>query len=223
MYKLLRRIGNVLFHRTGIVAVLIIAQLILYFVLLALLREVVPVVGTVLVALSAVLVLWIVGSKSNPGYKIGWMIIVMVLMPFGPLAYVLLGGNRLSSANQRRLRTMETKITRNLGDECGRSAVLGDLAGEDAACMARYLEQTAHCPVYGNTASKYYPLGDDCYDDILSALRGAEKYVFIEYFIIEEGKLWNSVLDILKEKAASGVEVRVIYDDIGSISKLPYE
>ena len=136
MYKLLSKIGNILFHRLGIVAVLIIAQLILYFVLLALLREISPVIGLILVALSAFLVLWIVGSKSNPGYKIGWIIIVMVLMPFGPLAYALLGGNRLSSFNQRRLRTMERKIHRNLGNECGRSASLGELAGEDAARMA---------------------------------------------------------------------------------------
>ena len=223
MYKLLSKIGNILFHRLGIVAVLILAQLILYFVLLALLREVSPVIGLILVALSAFLVLWIVGSKSNPGYKIGWIIIVMVLMPFGPLAYALLGGNRLSSFNQRRLRTMERKIRKNLGNECGRSASLGELMGESAACMARYLEQTTYCPVYGNTASKYYPLGDDCYNDILNALQSAEKYIFIEYFIIEEGKLWNSVLNILKEKVAGGVEVRVIYDDIGSISKLPYD
>lgn len=223
MYKLLSKIGNILFHRLGIVAVLIIAQLILYFVLLALLREISPVIGLILVALSAFLVLWIVGSKSNPGYKIGWIIIVMVLMPFGPLAYLLLGGNRLSSFNQRRLRTMERKIRKNLGNECGRAASLGKLMGEDAACMARYLEQTTSCSVYGNTCTKYYPLGDVCYDDILEALRGAERYIFIEYFIIEEGKLWNSVLDILKEKAAVGVEVRVIYDDIGSISKLPYD
>ena len=223
MYKLLSKIGNILFHRLGIVAVLIIAQIVLYFVLLALLREVSPVIGVILVALSAFVVLWIVGSKSNPGYKIGWIIIVMVLMPFGPLAYGLLGGNRLSRFNQRRLSTMERKIRKNLGNECGRSASLGGLMGENAGCMARYLEQTVCCPVYGNTASKYYPLGDDCYDDILSALQEAEKYIFIEYFIIEEGKLWNSVLDILKEKAAAGLEIRVIYDDIGSISKLPYD
>ena len=223
MYKLLSKIGNILFHRLGIVAVLIIAQLILYFVLLALLREVSPLVGVILVAMSAFLVLWIVGGKSNPGYKIGWIIIVMVLMPFGPLAYALLGGNRLSSFNQRRLRTMERKIRKNLGDECVRAASLGELMGEDAACMARYLEQTTCCPVYGNTGTEYYPLGDVCYDDILEALRGSERYIFIEYFIIEEGKLWNSVLEILKEKARQGIEVRVIYDDIGSISKLPYD
>ncbi len=223
MYRILNKIGKVLFHRLGIVAVLIILQLVLYFSLAVFLRSINPIYGWILVALSAVLVLWVVGSKSNPGYKIGWIIIILVFMPFGSVAYLLLGGNRLSKFNQRRLRTMEKKISRSLGGECGRSASLALLAGEDAGCMAHYLEQTAHCPVYGNTQTKYYPVGDLCMEDILTALRGAEKYVFIEYFIIEEGQMWNSVLEVLREKVKQGVEVRVIYDDIGSINTLPYD
>ena len=223
MYKVLNKIGKVLFHRLGIVAVLILAQLALYIAGLVVLRDSPYFVWVewLFLGLSILSALWIVGSKTNPGYKIGWLIIVLGLMPFGSLAYLLLGGNHLSKFNQRRLRSMERKIRKNLGSECGRSASLGELMGEDAGCMARYLEQTTHCPVYGNTRTRYYPLGDNCYDDILDALRGAERYIFIEYFIIEEGKLWNSILDILKEKAAQGVEVRVIYDDIGSISTLP--
>ena len=223
MYKLLSKIGNILFHRLGIVAVLIVAQIVLYVTGLVVLRDSVyfkPFEWLFLV-LSVLAAAWIVGNKSNPGYKIGWLIIVLGLMPFGSLAYLLLGGNHLSAFNQRRLRTMERKIRKNLGNECGRSAFLGELMGADAARMARYLEQTTFCPVYGNTRTKYYPLGDVCYDDILEALRGAERYIFIEYFIIEEGKLWNSVLEILQEKARQGIEVRVIYDDIGSISTLP--
>ncbi len=216
-------IGKLLFHRMGIVGVLIIAQIVLYTAGLVVLRDSVifDKVEWVFLTLSVLAAMWVVGSRSNPGYQIGWLIIVLGLMPFGSLAYLLLGGNHLSAFNQRRLRSMERKIRKNLGSECGRSASLGELLGEDAACMARYLERTTHCPVYGNTRTKYYPLGDDCYDDILSALRGAGRYIFIEYFIIAEGKLWNSVLDILKEKAAGGVEVRVIYDDIGSMATLP--
>ncbi len=223
MQRILSKIGKVLFHRLGIVAVLIIAQIILYIMGLVVLRDSVYFdrVEWFFLVLSVLSAAWIVGDKSNPGYKIGWIIIVLGLMPFGSLAYLLLGGNHLSSFNQRRLRSMERKIRKNLGSECGRSAFLGELIGADAACMARYLERTTCCPVYGNTRTRYYPLGDDCYDDILCALRGARYYIFIEYFIIEEGKLWNSVLDILKEKAEQGVEVRVIYDDIGSISTLP--
>ena len=221
--RVLGRIGKVLFHRLGIVAVLIIAQIALYVTGLVVLRDspYYKPMEWLFIVLSVLAAMWIVGNKSNPGYKIGWLIIVLGLMPFGSLAYLLLGGNHLSAFNQRRLRSMERKIRKNLGAECGRSASLGELMGEDAACMAHYLERTTHCPVYGNTRTKYYPLGDDCYDDILSALRTAERYIFIEYFIIEEGKLWNSILDILKEKVKQGVEVRVIYDDIGSIATLP--
>lgn len=223
MHNVIGKIGKLLFHRLGIVAVLIILQLILYVTGLIWLRDsrYFGLVEWAFLLLSVLVVVWIVGNKSNPGYKIGWIIIVMGLMPFGSLAYLMLGGNRLSRFNQRRLRSMERKIGKSLGGECGRSVCLGELAGEDAGCMARYLERMAHCPVYGNTRTKYYPLGDDCYNDILSALCSAQQYIFIEYFIIEEGKLWNSVLDILRIKAEQGVEVRVIYDDIGSISTLP--
>ena len=176
------RIGKILFHRLGIVAVLIVAQLFLYVVGLVVLRDSAYFkwVEWLFLALSILSAVWIVGSKSNTGYQIGWLIIVLGLMPFGSLAYLLLGGNHLSQFNQRRLRSMERKIRKNLGDECGRSASLGELMGPDAAAMARYLEQTTHCPVYGNTRTKYYPLGDNCYNDILEALRGAEHYIFIE-------------------------------------------
>ena len=151
MQKLLGKIGKALFHRLGIVGVLILAQIVLYGVGLTVLwnSDSFGWVKWLFVALSVLSALWIVGSKSNPGYKIGWLIIVLGLMPFGSVAYLLLGGNHLSGFNQRRLRTMERKIRRNLGEECGRSASLGELMGEDAGCMARYLEQTTHCPEIG--------------------------------------------------------------------------
>lgn len=223
MKKVLTNIGKILFHRVGIVAVLIIAQLLLYFWMLAAAIDAAPIYGALMVALSAATVLWIVTRRNNPGYQIGWIIIVLVLMPLGSAAYLLLGGNRLSRFNQRRLRTMENQMRRYLQPECGRSDSLAELMGEDAGCMAHYLEQTMYCPVYGNTRTKYYPLGDAALQDILDALRQAKHYIFVEYFIIEEGTFWGSVLKVLQEKAQSGVEVRVIYDDIGSIVKLPYD
>lgn len=221
--KVLAKLGKLLFHRMIIVTTMILMQLAFYVVLFAVFRtsEYYHLFSGFLMALSVLVVLWIIGNRSNPGYKIGWIIIVLVCLPFGSIAYLLLGGNRLSKYNQRRLKLMERKVRQNLGPDCGKSAVLAELAGEDAGCMARYLERTAYCPVYGNTRTKYYPLGDDCFEDLLAALNRAKRYIFIEYFIIEEGKLWNSVLQILREKAANGVEVRVIYDDVGSIFTLP--
>ena len=103
------KIGKLLFHRTGVVGVLIIAQLILYAMGLGLLRDSAffDKVEWLFLALSVLAAMWIVGSKSNPGYKINWLIVVLGLMPFGSLAYLLLGGNHLSKFNQRRLSVME--------------------------------------------------------------------------------------------------------------------
>ena len=223
MNRILTHIGTLLFHRLGIMAVLIVVQLGFYGFALSRLQEIphYDMIHGAFLVLSILVVVWIVASKSNPGYKISWIIMVLGLMPFGSLAYLLLGGNHLSNFNQKRLRIMEDKICQNLGEECHRSGAMTQLIGSDAACMANYLEQVAHCPVYGNTRSHYYPLGDNCYSDILAALWGAKRYIFIEYFIIEEGKLWNSILDVLQVKVQQGVEVRVIYDDVGSIFTLP--
>jgi len=222
-FRLVGKLARLLFHRIGVMVVLILLQLALYAAAYIALRGTMAydVFNIVMTLLSIVAVFWIVGDQSNPGYKIGWIIVVLAFVPFGGLAYVLLGGNHLSKYEQRKLRAMERRMVQQLGNECGRSESLGELLGEDARCMANYLERSSSCPVYGNTRTKFYPLGDVCHEDILEALRSAEKYIFIEYFIIQEGVLWNSVLEVLKEKAAAGVEVRVIYDDIGSIFTLP--
>lgn len=222
-FRILGKLGKLLFHRIGIISILLLMQIALYAAVLVALRdsEAYTVLNTIMVLLSIAAVFWIVGDESNPGYKIGWIILVLAFVPFGGVAYAVLGGNHLSRRNQRKLRSMERRMHQQLGDDCRHYNVLEKLLGEDGACMAGYLERTSCCPVYGGTRTKFYPLGDVCHEDILAALRGAERYIFIEYFIIEEGVLWNSVVDILKEKAAAGVEVRVIYDDIGSMFTLP--
>lgn len=222
-FRILAKIGRLLFHRVGIMTVLVLMQVALYAAALIALRdsEFYTVLNNVMLFLSVIAVFWIVGDESNPGYKVGWIIIILAFVPFGGVAYLVLGGNHLSRRNQKKLRAMERRMRQQLEEDCDRSPMLSDLIGEDAGCMANYLERTSSCPVYGNTKTKFYPLGDVCYEDILSALRSAEHYVFIEYFIIEEGVLWNSVLEILREKASEGVEIRVIYDDIGSMFTLP--
>ena len=93
--------------------------------------------------------------------------------------------------------------------------------GRDAVNQSRYLEEQAHSPLYSNTETRYFPLGDDSFRPMLAELRKAEKYIFLEYFIIAPGKFWNAILEILEEKAAAGVDVRVIYDDVGCLYTLP--
>ena len=90
-------------------------------------------------------------------------------------------------------------------------------ARETAWCMRKY----AHAPLYSNTQTEYFAVGEDWFAKFLEELKKAEHYIFMEYFIIGEGYMWDSILDVLKEKAANGVEVRLIYDDLGCVNTLP--
>ena len=84
-----------------------------------------------------------------------------------------------------------------------------------------YLSRNASAPLYCNTQSEYYPMGQDFFARFLEVIRGAKKYIFMEYFIVEEGEMWNETLAVLKEKAAAGVDVRLIYDASVPCSSLP--
>lgn len=89
--------------------------------------------------------------------------------------------------------------------------------------FAHYMENGAGYPVYHNSTAVYYPLGENKFADLLAELKKAKHFIFLEYFIIERGIMWNAVLDILKEKVKEGVEVRVMYDGMCSILKLPHK
>ncbi len=215
------KIGKILFHRIAIIGTFIVLQVFLYVLLILKFSEYMLYFNWLCIGISIAAVLWIVNDRSNPGYKLGWIIIVLIAPVVGGLLYLLLGGNRLSRRNQRRLRVMQYKMDQSLGQDCHRASLLAEVAGMDAGHMARYLESRASCPVYGNTQTKYYALGDDCFPDMLEALEQAEQFIFLEYFILEEGQFWNAILEVLERKVQQGVEVRVIYDDIGSIFTLP--
>lgn len=91
-----------------------------------------------------------------------------------------------------------------------------------AAVQSRYIQGHAYFPPYKNTVVEYLPVGEIKFQRLKEELKKAQRYIFLEYFIIEEGVMWNSILDILKEKVNEGVDVRVIYDDVGCLFKLPY-
>ena len=129
-------------------AILLLLQIALYVAGILLLRDsrIFDIIKVIFTILSVLSVVWIVGSKSNPGYKIGWIILILALVPFGALAYILLGGNKMSGFNQRRLRVMDRRMRHYLGGECERSRSLAVLVSEEASCTARYLERTSVLP-----------------------------------------------------------------------------
>ncbi|OUQ22509.1 cardiolipin synthase [Flavonifractor sp. An135] len=214
-----KKVTSILFHRLTIVGLLIILQVAELVILMALFADYFIYFYWFCIFISVLVVLWIVNARSDPGYKIAWLIPILLFPLFGGLFYLAFGGNRMSKRMQRRMQGMERRMLHELGNS-ERAEELTSF-GSDAVNQARYLERYACAPVYRNTEATYFPLGDDVFPRMLEELKKAKRYIFLEYFIIEEGLFWDSILEILEEKVAQGVDVRLIYDDIGSLFTLP--
>ena len=172
-------------------------------------------------ALSIVIVFIITNSKSNPSYKIAWIIPVMIFPVFGGLLYILYGGNKLSTREKLKMAMQNIKMTHSLKQDY---KIMNKLEEESiyAKNQSEYILNYAKCPVYNNTETTYFKIGEEKFEALLKELKKAKKFIFLEYFIIQEGKMFNSILEILEEKAKQGVDVRLIYDDVGCIITLPY-
>ena len=106
-------------------------------------------------------------------------------------------------------------------DDLKQEEDLGEIMNTRLLDTVNYIAQKGPYPAWTDTKSKYYAVGDEVYPDILADLKKAEHFIFMEYFIIAEGKMWDGIFAILKEKAAAGVDVRITFDDVGSINKTP--
>lgn len=174
------------------------------------------------ILLSIIALLWIINDKSNPAYKIGWIIPILLFPIFGGLFYVFFGRNKLNKRQKKKMKYIEDKTQKTLIPQ---EAIIDEIRilNENAAIQSRYIQDYAYFPPYYNTSSEYLPIGEIKFERLKEELRKAEKFIFLEYFIIEEGVMWNSILEILVEKARNGVDVRLIYDDFGCLVTLPYK
>lgn len=171
--------------------------------------------------LSVLAALWIVNGRSDHAYKIAWIIPIMVLPIFGGLFYIMFGGNKSSKKNKQKMQEIAEEMHSLLYQN---PEIMKQLEQENmsAANQAKYIERYSACPVYNNTATEYLTSGEKKFERMLRELEKAERYIFLEYFIIAPGVMWSAILKILQEKAKQGVDVRIIYDDVGCLFTLPY-
>ena len=160
----------------------------------------------------------IISSDDNPDYKIPWLLFVLILPVAGFMLYFLFYSRKLQKKFLRRLKELK-----NSGYQKDDSALFEKLKSESAAAysQAQMLCRISDGHLFSGTKQEYFPLGEAMHARLLTDLENAQTFIYMEYFIIEEGKFWNSILEILKEKAAHGLDVRVVYDDIGCMSTLP--
>ena len=162
--------------------------------------------------------IYILNRDEIPEMKLPWIIIMMLLPIIGALAFYLLSNNKASRKDYRRYKISFDKIKPHL-QKIDNIDKLKEL-DIDAYAQARYLVSTSKSPVFNKSKATYYTIGEAFLDALLESLSKAEKFIFMEYFIVEEGKMWNTIHNILKEKVTQGVEVYFMYDDLGCITTL---
>lgn len=172
------------------------------------------------VLLSFFAALYVLNAKDNPAYKIAWIIPIIMFPVFGGLFYLVFGRSRVSKHDREKMKSVQQAYNDAFQ---GFDSAMDTLAQEnpDAACQSRYLLNTARAPVYDHTESEYLPSGEIFFERLVEQLKTAKKFIFMEFFIIQEGVMWSAILEVLEEKAKQGVDVRVMYDDFGCLVTLP--
>jgi len=171
-------------------------------------------------AVSVLVVLYIVSSRMDPSYKLIWSIMILLVPVLGGLFYLFFGLQPSSRGIRRRIAAGDEAARPLLAQDPGALAAVGRMR-PDFGRQAGYLSVTAGFPVYGGSCAEYLVSGEAKFERLKAELAKAERFIFLEYFIIEEGLMWNTILAVLAEKAAAGLDVRVLYDDVGCLLTLP--
>ncbi len=219
---MLRRVLNLVFSRIVVTGVLLLLQAFWLFTLFYWLADYAKWFGGVGVAMSIIMCLALIRQDSTvPEFKISWMILFAVMPVQGGILYLLWGNKRPALGLRHRLERAEDAMAPARKDDPDAAAAL-QRQDPRAALTARYLHDYGPMPVCGGTAAKYYPDGQSMFADMLPALQGAQHSIYVESFIIGMGEMWGQIHEILRRKAAAGLDVRVIYDDAGCLSLLPH-
>lgn len=173
--------------------------------------------------ISLLIAFFVASSNQNPAYKIAWILIIMVLPVYGGFFYLFFANRKLhkKTISQQTKKMVMHEDCEDTPD-CD-SSVRVALAAYDAGLTRQsdYISRVSKSPVWQHTEVAYYPLGEQFFPDFLEELKKAKKFILLEFFIISKGEMWSMVLEVLLKKLSEGVEVRLMYDDVGSMWEIP--
>lgn len=204
--------------RIIISAIVLLLQILFLFAVLYNLSKDSAVIYAASQILGAVVTVYILSRRGNPSYKITWVTFILLFPIFGVAVFLLFGGGRVLPHIRRRMENCEKHYMPYL--ECDDSA-RNNLEYNDYSHLrqADYLTRESGYPLYKNTSVTYLSPGEKFFPRFLEELKKAEKYIFLEFFIIAEGKMWDEIYKVLEQKAQQGVCVKILFDDFGSIKR----
>ena len=209
-------------NRFILFALLVLGQLIFSTIFLYLLTydsSAAIIIQIIMTALSLIFVLYLINKNERPSVRLNW-ILMMIMFPFvGVPMFLLFGEGRptkwMAYRIQKEKKKNETLAKKIYGEE---PVLVPQNRGES---LSLYLSKYGKYPLYKDGTLDYYKSGEEMFPVMMEELQKAEKYILLDYFIIAHGKMWNSILKVLVEKAIQGVQVRIIYDDFGCMMTLP--
>ena len=216
-----RKLFSKVFSRLVIVLGMILLQLVALILVVSRFSDYFTWFYFVFLGISVIVVLIVINREMNLGYKLAMVIPILLFPLFGGVVYLTLYAGFFNKRVMGRLAHLDQSEREHYDTvPSGMEAV--EYIDPTLAGQLRCVHTLCGCPLYANTATRYFPLGDALFPAMKEALGGAREFIYLEYFIIAPGKMWNEILSILRRKAAEGVDVRIIYDDIGTIRHLPW-
>lgn len=222
----MKKVLHVLTNRMVLIALVVLLQslfLILEFVKFA---NYYVEIGAACKALSIIVTFYILYKEANPSVKLAWVIPILMFPLLGGILYLLFGHVIVPFSMNKNMEKTNKAVEEALHykeDIYASRFETNNNPGIEKSFLGqmKYLHDFAQAQVWDNTDSTYLKDGETYWKQLLLDLEKAERFIFLEYFIIAEGEMWDSILAVLKRKADSGVEVRLIYDDIGCVFRLP--
>ncbi|MCD8321344.1 MAG: cardiolipin synthase [Oscillospiraceae bacterium] len=214
-----RALSRAVFSRSFVVIFLLLVQVLFIFAFFGLLQRYVVYATGGMAVIGVIMMIYILNTRRDPTYKLTWCILIGVAPVFGTLLYFYVVSDMGHRAEKKRIQQIIDESAPQVADQSELMARIKEQE-PDFYPLAVYGARLGY-PPYENTRVTYFPLGEDKFRALIPALEKAEKFIFLEYFIIQDGHMWGDVLEILKRKAAQGVEVRLMYDGTCSFSKLP--
>ena len=205
--------------RLAFVALLVVAIIVLNVVFANYLNEYFYIIFAGLEVISLVFVLFVINNDRNASYVLAWTIIILAIPVVGLFIYLLWGRRSRFKKERKMAKEIDEKIQTHIDPQ---EQNFIDFLEEypENKLQAGFLTKSGF-PIYRNTVCKYYPLGENKFVDMFEDMRKAKKFIFMEYFILADGIIWQEVEDILIQKADEGLDVRLLFDDFGSIIKAP--
>lgn len=216
----MKRIFKFLTGRLFIIGVMILLQLAWIVLFLVDFSERYSFVSGILNVVAVILAFSVVTRWTNPSFKLSWVFFIMMLPIVGVPVYLIFGRPGLTRGTRRRMDSVNAKVEQYLTVQTEVTEELHKIDPQ-AAIQSDYIWNAAHDPIYDHTANTYYKCGEEMFEAMLADIRSAEKFIFLEYFIWDNGWMYDTLVTELAKKVEAGVDVRMIYDDFGCISTMP--